>query len=241
MVRRGLTMYCTRLQPTVIEPVRALLFDLDGTLLDSAPDLAAALNRLRRERGMPALREDELRPFASRGAAGMLEAGLPGLEGAASDAARARFLEIYAAASCHRTRPFPGVETLLKELEGNSVPWGVVTNKIERLTLPILKHLGWYARAGAIVCGDTTPTPKPHPAPVLVACERLAIEPAACAFVGDDPRDVAAGRAAGCVTIGAAWGYLPMGLAGEDLGADAVCQTPAQIGGVRDSRDAGTG
>jgi len=212
------------------EPVRALLFDLDGTLLDSAPDLAAALNRLRSERGLPALPEDELTPGATRGAAGMLDAGLPGLAAAELDAARERFLTLYAASCCARTQPFPGVEALLVALDDRGVPWGVVTNKVEWLTGPILHHFGWQQRAAAIVCGDTTPTPKPDPAPVVLACERIGAPPPAVAFVGDDPRDVTAGRAAGCRTVAAAWGYLPRHLDAAQLGADAVCESPGEVG-----------
>ena len=171
----------------------------------------------------------------------MLELGLPGLDTAAFDAARERFLEFYAAASCERTRAFAGVDRLLRQLERNGVPWGVVTNKVERLTLPIMSHMGWRERAAAIVCGDTTPTPKPDPAPVLLACERVGMAPAAVAFVGDDPRDVAAGRAAGCVTVAAAWGYLPAGLRADELGADAVCRRPAQVCELLAPGRAGTG
>jgi phosphoglycolate phosphatase len=190
-------------------PVDAVLFDLDGTLADTAPDLAAALNRVRRDRGLDALPLPLLRPYASHGARGLLGAGMgvaPGHE--TYEALRLAFLEHYAAALCVETVLFAEVAAMLDALEARSLRWGIVTNKAERYTHPLLAALGLDARAGAIVCGDTTPHAKPHPAPLLLAAERLGVAPERCVYVGDAERDVAAGIAAGMPTIVARYGYI---------------------------------
>lgn len=186
---------------------QAILFDLDGTLADTAPDLAEALNKLRTDRGMEPAPYASLRPYASAGARGLIGAGL-GLQPDADgyEALRVAFLDNYAAAISVHSRLFDGVPELLRLLEQAGIGWGIVTNKAMRFTDALVPQIG-LGHAGCIVSGDTTPHAKPHPAPLLEAAQRLGMSPAACWYVGDDLRDVQAGRAAGMVTIAAAWGY----------------------------------
>ena len=208
----------------------AVLFDLDGTLIDSAPDLAGAANDMRLARGLPALPVERLRPLVGSGARGMVRAAFDlGPEDAGYDALREEFLARYEARSTRETHVFPDMAPLLDALDAARLPWGIVTNKIERYTLPLVRHLGLAKRAAAVVCGDTTAHAKPHPAPLLEAARRLAVAPAACVYVGDDLRDIVAGCAAGMGTIAAAWGYLGAGEAIERWQADAVIRRPAEL------------
>ncbi|CAG4883226.1 Phosphoglycolate phosphatase [Georgfuchsia toluolica] len=209
--------------------IEAILFDLDGTLADSAPDLGAALNRLREEAGLPPFPLDILRPYASAGARGLIGAGF----GLAPDHAlypdlQRRFLAHYASRICVDTRLFPGVVELLAELDRRGIRWGVVTNKIERYTRPLLKCLGLHDRAACIVSGDSAAKPKPDPAPLLMACEIARVRPRNVMYVGDDERDVQAGRAAGMHTVIAAWGYLN-GVPIKEWGADTIIDHPADV------------
>lgn len=190
-------------------PVSTVLFDLDGTLADSAGDLAGAVNRMRAERGLDPVSVAALRPHASSGARGLLGAGL-GIT--PSDAEypllRETFLAYYAAALDRTTRLFDGIPALLDALDERELRFGIVTNKAARFTQPVVAALGLDQRATAIVSGDTTAHPKPHPAPLLHAAQLLGVEPGACVYVGDDLRDVTAGNAAGMATIVAEYGYL---------------------------------
>ncbi len=197
--------------------VSAVLFDLDGTLADTAGDLALAVNRMRRDRGLPPVTVDSLRPHASSGARGLLGAGM----GVTPDDAgypvlRDEFLANYAEDLATTTRLFDGVPALLHALDTRMLRWGIVTNKARRFTLPVVDALGLRARASAIVSGDTTAFPKPHPEPLLHAARLLAVGARQCVYVGDDLRDVVAGNAAGMATIVAEYGYL-----GNSGGADA--------------------
>jgi N-acetyl-D-muramate 6-phosphate phosphatase len=190
-------------------PVHGVLFDLDGTLIDSAPDLGAAVNRMRANRGLPALADSELRPHASHGARGLVGAGF----GVTPDQPeflplKDEFLAYYADALCVRTVLFPGVAALLDALDAAGLPWGIVTNKATRLTLPLLDALNLRQRPGCIVCGDTTARAKPYPDPLLAAADLLAMPPADCVYVGDAERDVEAGNAAGMSTLVARYGYI---------------------------------
>jgi phosphoglycolate phosphatase len=208
----------------------AVLFDLDGTLVDSAPDLAGAANELLAERGCPWLPYEVLRPHAGSGARGMVGAtfGLkPGDEGYAD--LRERFLALYAQRLLADSRVFAEVLPLLADIEARRRPWGVVTNKAIHLATPLMDGLGLLARAAALVGGDSTPHTKPHPAPLLHASALLGVEPGRCVYIGDDRRDVLAGRAAGMRTVAAGWGYLGPWEAPTDWGADAVAQTPAAL------------
>lgn len=189
--------------------VRAVLFDLDGTLADTAADLAGALNRQLQRHQLAPLPFEKLRPFASHGARGLLEQGF-GItpEDARFVALREEFLALYEQSLCDQTRLFSGTETTLSALEGKGLRWGIVTNKIAALTHPLLQRLGLAQRAGCIVCGDTTPKPKPHPDPLLHAARALAAEPSSCLYVGDGERDMQAARDAGMSGLVARYGYI---------------------------------
>jgi len=186
---------------------RAVLFDLDGTLLDSAPDLVAALNWVRRSEGMEPLPVGDMSQFASKGALGLLRAGMPAAGPEQLEQWRLLFLEHYAENSYCESRLYEGIPELLEYLAEVSIPWGVVTNKMESLTFPIIEAAKLGDSAGCVVCGDTLPESKPHPAPVLFACRALKAEPGDSLFVGDDIRDIQAGRAAGTHTAAVHYGY----------------------------------
>ena len=193
-------------------PVAAVLFDLDGTLADTAGDLATALNRVRADQGMPPTAVAELRPHASSGARGLIGGGM----GITPDAPqyvelRDAFLDHYAACLSQTTALFPGVAELLDGIESRRLRWGIVTNKARRFTDPVAAALQLTARTSVIVCGDTTPHPKPHPAPLLHAAAALELLPAQCVYVGDDLRDIVSGNAAGMATIVAEYGYMGIG------------------------------
>ncbi|NUZ07091.1 phosphoglycolate phosphatase [Piscinibacter koreensis] len=209
---------------------RAALFDLDGTLVDSAPDLAGAANDMRAVRDLPPLPYERLRRMVGSGARGMLGVAL-GIGPAHPDfaALRDEFLDRYEARLTAETRVFEGVEALLAALREQGIACGIVTNKATRFAAPLVAALGLDALTRVLVCGDTTPHSKPHPAPLLEAARRLGIAPEACCYVGDDLRDVQAGRAAGMRTVVAAWGYLGDGEPIEAWGADGVIECPADL------------
>jgi N-acetyl-D-muramate 6-phosphate phosphatase len=207
----------------------AVLFDFDGTLADTAPDLAAAVNRMLVEQGYEPLPLERLRPFASAGARGLLHAAF-GLkpDDAEYKAMREEFLDLYAETCCRDTRLFPGVAQLLEELGKRGLRWGVVTNKSTRFTAEILAHL--ELKPDCVACGDTTPHLKPHPASLLHAAEQLGLAPAACAYLGDDLRDMKAARAAGMRPIAVEWGYHHPDNGGPGTWeADAVIAHPMDL------------
>jgi phosphoglycolate phosphatase len=207
-----------------------VLFDLDGTLIDSAPDLADAANALRGTRGLPPLPYEALRPMVGAGARGMLGVALAVQPGDADfEPLKAEFLALYEQGLLVRTRVFDEVQTVLAQLETLQLPWGIVTNKAERYTQPVVRGLGLQARAAVVISGDTLPQAKPHPAPLLEAARRMALAPQECVYVGDDARDVQAGQAAGMGTLVAAWGYLGKGEPVERWGADAVLARPQDL------------
>lgn len=185
-----------------------ILFDFDGTLADTAPDLADAANLQRTRRGLPPLDDASYRPYASHGARGLLGVAL-GLTPDAPDyePARIAFLEDYARNMTRRTRLFPGIDSLLGNLQAAGHAWGIVTNKAERLALPIIAHLGLSTHCAVSVGGDTTPHAKPHPEPLLHAARQAGFAADQCIYVGDDQRDIVAGKAAGMPTVAAAYGY----------------------------------
>ena len=204
-------------------PIDAVLFDLDGTLADTAPDLAAALNRVRRARGLDPVPLSQLRSSCSHGARGLLRTGMEiTSEDPEYTTLRDAFLVQYEAALCVDTVLFNNVAAMLDAIEARSLAWGIVTNKATRYTLPLLEMLALDGRAGVVVCGDTTPHAKPHPAPLLAAAERLGIAPARCVYVGDAERDITAGIAAGMHTIIARYGYIEAHEAPESWPADGV-------------------
>ena len=192
--------------------IDAVLFDLDGTLADTAGDLAGALNRVRADHGREPMPVDALRAYASAGARGLLGAGMglkPDDDGYTE--ARDAFLLHYAAGLTQTTHLFEGVEPMLEAIEARGIAWGIVTNKAERYTGPVVVALGLAHRAGTIVCGDTTPHAKPHPAPLLHAASALRLPPSRIVYVGDDRRDIDAGNGAGMATLVANWGYMGTG------------------------------
>jgi phosphoglycolate phosphatase len=207
--------------------VQTVLFDLDGTLVDSAPDLTGAANELRHEHGRPALPYEALRPMVGAGARGMVGLAFGVKPGDADyEDLKARFLTLYAQRLLHSTTVFEGVWSVLDQLEHQGLGWGIVTNKAHHLALAVTEGLGLHARAGVLIGGDSTPYAKPHPEPLLEACRRLQAEPATCAYVGDDLRDIQAGRAAGMVTLAAGWGYLGQGEPIHEWGADSLLEQP---------------
>ena len=193
----------------MFEQAQAVLFDLDGTLIDSAPDLGAAADKMRVERGLPSLPLDTYRPMAGAGARGMLGIAF-GMTPEHPDfmALREEFFVNYENAMTERTRIFDGVVDMIAALVKLGLPWGVVTNKSSRFTDPLTAAMPLFATARAIVSGDTTPHAKPHPEPLFEAARRLQIAPERCVYVGDDERDIVAGLAAGMGTVAATYGYL---------------------------------
>lgn len=214
---------------TVPRPPQAVLFDLDGTLLDTAPDMAAALNSLRTLEGLDPIPFDQIRPHVSHGAARLIKIGFACESGQRFDTLRTRFLDLYRSDIAVGTRPFAGMDAVLGALERRGIAWGVVTNKPGWLTDPLLAALGMSSRAGCVVSGDTLAERKPHPMPLLHAAKLLAVEPADCIYVGDAERDIQAGRSAGMTTLLAAFGYL----SGEDdtasWSADAIVNHPTEL------------
>jgi len=210
--------------------ISAVLFDLDGTLLDTAPDLARAVNRQRVERGLEPVALERLRPAVSQGARGMLRVAfdlLPGQDG--YDAMREEFLAYYLADLCVETRLFPGMDTVLSTLETRGIAWGIVTNKLHRFTMPLLERMDLLQRPACIVSGDTTARPKPHPDPLLEASRRIEIPPGRCLYVGDDERDIQAAHAAEMVPVVALWGYLGDGNPPQAWGAAHLKAHPAEV------------
>jgi len=210
--------------------VRAVLFDLDGTLADSAPDLAGAANELRARRGMAPLPFEQLRPLVGSGARGMVGASLgvaPGHDD--YDSLKAEFLDLYEARLLVQTVVFPQVWPVLEVLQAHGLPWGIVTNKALRLAAPLVQGLALGHRSAVLIGGDTTPFAKPRPEPLLEAARRISVDPIDCVYVGDDPRDIQAGRAAGMATLAAAWGYLGAGESVDAWGADGIIDRPNQL------------
>lgn len=210
--------------------IDAVLFDLDGTFADTAPDLGAALNRLRGELGHAPLPLHIYRPYTSHGVRGLLGVGLnvkPDDDGYLE--LSQRFLAYYREAMCVRTRVFDGMAELVQGLEQRGTKWGIVTNKSQRFTLPLVAQLGYDRRAACIVSGDSAPRPKPHPQPLLLASRIAQCAPEHCLYVGDDVRDIEAGRAAGMTTVAVTYGYLGVGQPVESWGADTVVDHPSEI------------
>ena len=208
-----------------------VLLDLDGTLADTAPDLGGALNALRVERGLATIDMRPLTAAIGRGTPAMLEAAF----GIAADAAefaplRARFLDLYAARVADETRLFPGIDDLLDEIESRGLSWGVVTNKPQRFTDPLLDALGLAKRAACVVSGDTLPQRKPDPEPLLHAARQVAADPKRCVYVGDAQTDVDAANAAGMRALVAGWGYIGVNDTPARWGAAAVLAAPKHLG-----------
>ncbi|WP_296943325.1 HAD family hydrolase [uncultured Massilia sp.] len=217
--------------PSRLPAPRAILFDLDGTLADTAPDLAAAVNWLRTERGLAPTPYEILRPTASAGARGMIGAAFglaPGDDG--YEELRLQWFDRYQSAMAEHSTLFDGIDELLAGIGAAGMAWGIVTNKPERFTNPLVPQIG-LAHAGCVVSGDTTGFAKPHPAPLLEGARRLGIDPQHCWYVGDDLRDIEAGRAAGMVTVACNWGYCGA-VDPATWGADYLLDTPRHLLGT---------
>ena len=209
---------------------RAVLFDLDGTLLDTAPDFVLALNALRAEEGLPPLAVAEIRPHVSHGSAALIRAGFGvAVEPADFERRRLRLLDHYAAVLAQATVPFAGVEAVLLTLEARRLPWGIVTNKPGWLTTPLLTAVGLKRRAACVISGDTTPRAKPFPDPLLEGARQLGIPAASCLYVGDAERDVEAARAAGMPVLVALYGYIGADDHPEHWGSDGSIACPKDL------------
>lgn len=217
-------------------PLRAVLFDLDGTLLDTAPDMGGALNELRAEAGLAPLDPGTIRPHVSHGSTGLVSLAFGDPGEAAFERLRARFLEIYRGRIARETRPFEGGAQMLAELERRGLPWGVVTNKPAWLTEPLLAALGLDRRASCIVSGDTLAERKPHPRPLQFAAERLACAAASCVYVGDAERDMLAARAAGMIGLVAGFGYIGAEASAQRWPADGWLHDPCDLIAWLDAR-----
>jgi len=210
--------------------IQAVLFDLDGTLIDSAPDLGAAADQMRTARGLPSLPAEHYRPMAGAGARGMLGVAFGITPDTPDyDTLREEFFRNYEARMTQTTYAFDGIAKLLADIEARGLLWGIVTNKSSRFTDPLTRAMPLLSGARAVVSGDTTPHSKPHPEPLFEAARRLALPPQACIYVGDDERDIVAGRAAGMKTVAALYGYLGAVDATAHWGADAAIKYPHEL------------
>ncbi len=210
--------------------IHCVLFDLDGTLVDTAPDLGNTLNQLMLEEGREPLPQSALRPFASSGARGLLSVGFD-MDEKHPDYAdlRERFLQIYAENSTLNSTPFPGITNLLHILAERGIHWGVVTNKPGWLTNPLMEKLAFAIAPACVIGGDATPYPKPDPGNLLLACEQIGLEPEHCLYVGDAQRDITAGQRAGMRTVAVRYGYIETGDCADNWGADWMIDHPAQL------------
>lgn len=214
----------------MLKNIDAVLFDLDGTLIDSAPDLGAAADKMRTDRGLPSLPLAQYRPMAGAGARGMIGVAFGvSQQHAEFESLKEEFFANYEACMTLRTYAFEGVAEMLGGICQAGLKWGVVTNKSERFTLPLTRSMLLFNSAQTIISGDTTPHAKPHPAPLLEAARRLNVAVDRCAYVGDDERDIIAGRAAGMPTVAAAYGYLGTNADTAGWNADATIVSPSEL------------
>ena len=212
------------------ENIQAVLFDLDGTLIDSAPDLGAAVDQMRVDRGMPSLPLVHYRPMAGAGARGMIGLAFGFTpEHPDYDAMKEEFFRNYEACMTQRTFAFDGVVQMIDALVAAQLPWGVVTNKSKRFAEPLTQAMPLFKTAAVVISGDTTPYAKPHPEPLFEAARRLGISPTACVYVGDDERDIVAGHAAGMKTVAATYGYLGLQSDVQKWQAHANIQSPLEL------------
>lgn len=208
-----------------------ILFDLDGTLIDTAPDLVGAINDLRREQNQTCLPIAALAPYCSYGGRGLLARGLGLTPGDTHyTETHERFINQYQARLTQASQPYAGIRALLARLEANGHLWGVVTNKAEHLARPLIENMALQPGPSCIIGGDTTARSKPDPAPLRLACQQLNLAPGQCLYIGDSDRDIQAGHAAGMATIAAAYGYIPPEMDCQQWGADLVVDTPEQLG-----------
>lgn len=215
--------------------LRAVVFDMDGTLLDSAPDFIAVTQAMRADRGLPPLAEQVIRDVVSGGARAMVATGfgLP-VEDPAFEPLRLEFLERYQSHCAVLTRPFDGIPELLDDIERGKLIWGVATNKPVRYAEPIMQQLGLAERSAVLVCPDHVTHSKPDPEMLLLACRHMDLDPASVLFIGDDERDIQSGRAAGCRTAAVTWGYIHPNDNPRHWGADVIVNHPLELRGVLD-------
>jgi phosphoglycolate phosphatase len=212
------------------ENIQAVLFDLDGTLIDSAPDLGAAVDKMRVARGMSSLPLSHYRPMAGAGARGMMGLAFGYTpEHPDYEAMKEEFFRNYESCMTERTFAFDGIAQMIQDLVAMNMPWGVVTNKSKRFTEPLTQGMPLFATAAVVISGDTTPHAKPHPAPLLEAAKRLKVDPSACVYVGDDERDIVAGHAATMKTVAATYGYLGAQADVKAWQAHAQIDAPLQL------------
>ncbi len=210
--------------------IKAVLFDLDGTFADTAPDLAAALNQVLSEENKPPLPFEIIRPVVSHGGIALIKLGFKYNEQHIDfERVRKRLLNIYQENISQLTKVFDGIETLLEVLEKKQITWGIVTNKPSWLTDPLMEQMGYSTRAGTIVSGDTCKEKKPHPEPLLHACREINVKASECLYIGDAERDIIAGNAAGMFTLTALFGYIETNDTPEDWGADAMIKHPSEV------------
>ncbi|HZW59532.1 MAG TPA: HAD-IA family hydrolase [Woeseiaceae bacterium] len=209
--------------------IEGVLFDLDGTLVDTAPDMVDALIRLQRMHGAAALAYELVRSNVSNGAAGLVRLAFPDADDELHTALHGSYLQLYQDVLCERSRVFPGLDRLLDELDEKRRPWGVVTNKPQRLTEPLLGKLGLLERVACAISGDTLPQRKPHPAPMLLASRLMNVAPGSILYVGDAARDIEAGHAAGMTTIAAGYGYITADDDPQRWSADAIAASPEDL------------
>lgn len=207
--------------------VTGVFFDLDGTLVDTAPDFHAGVNRLREREGLPALPYEVIRAVVSEGARAVIAAGFPQLDehDPLRESLRQAFLDEYSEHLADHSRLFPGLEAVLARIESRGLVWGVVTNKPSRYTNPLMAALRLDQRSAATVCPDQVSQSKPHPEPLLKAAALAGVNPAQCIYVGDHVRDIEAGRRAGMLTVAVGWGYVQAGDSPADWGADVLCES----------------
>jgi phosphoglycolate phosphatase len=211
------------------EEYNAIFFDLDGTLVDTAPDMVAILQRLQEEHGIDPVSYELGRSYVSNGAIGLLSLGFPELEIQPGDDLHQHYLELYAEAICVESRVFVGLETLLDQLDEMSCPWGVVTNKPAQLTVPLLAALGLADRSVCMVSGDTLSVRKPDPAPILLACDIAGVDAQTSIYIGDAERDIEAGQTAGLATIAAGYGYITADDDPREWDADVIAMTTEEL------------
>lgn len=220
------------MQPMQRPDIKAILFDLDGTLADTAPDMSRAINRLRIEEGFEPLPAEDIRPQVSNGSLGLVKLAFgitPDTDVKNFEQLRDRFLDLYAGDICQGTGLFDGMAEVLEHLEALNMPWGIVTNKPEFLTTPLVEKMGLTQRSGSTISGDSIPQRKPHPAPLLLACREIATDPQRCLYLGDAERDIQAARAARMPNAVAGWGYIDTNDAPEQWGADELLGSVAEI------------
>jgi 2-phosphoglycolate phosphatase len=207
--------------------VSTILFDLDGTLVDTAPDLGYALNLQLKKHGKKPLSDEAIRPFASHGSRGLIGLGF-GITPADANfiAMRDEYLSIYDTVFTRSPVLLPGIAALLEVIEGKNLRWGIVTNKPRRFTIPLIESMGLHKRAACVVSGDDAPQPKPSPATLLLACDNVGVKPVDCVYVGDAERDIQAGKAAGMKTVVALFGYIDVTDKPQEWGADALILSP---------------